>query len=151
MPKKSITVRVSAPGINDVLRSFRELPDNAQDELRSEAQKLAETLAQKIRADGKTDAAPQSPIVASTVNVVEGKLLPTIEVGGEKRIGRRRVPAYRLLFGSVFGSNAYQQFHRPHNGQAGYWVYPTVERNGAEIVKAWNRAAENIAEKFAEG
>ena len=150
MARNSITVRIQADGVNEVLRAFRELPENAQDELRDEARKLAELLARKIRADGSTDEAPQSPIVASTVNVVDGRFLPTIEVGGTRRIGRRHVPAYRLLFGSVFGSNAYQQFHRPHNGQVGYWVYPTVERNGTEIVKAWNQAAENIARKFTE-
>lgn len=151
MAKQYISVRVSAPGINDVLRKFREMPDNARDELRSEAQKLAEKLASDIRNDGRADAAPQSAIVSSTVNVVEGGLLPTIEVGGQQRIGRRGTPAYKLLFGSVFGSDAYRQFHRHHNGRDGYWVFPTVDRNGAEIVKAWNQAAENVAQKFAEG
>ena len=150
MAKQAITVAVQIDGLRTTLRAFRELPKDASARLREESLKLAETLAAKAKIDGIADAAPQSPLVATTVKAVRDRV-PVIQAGGSKRLGRNRAPAWKLLFGSMFGSNAYRQFHRPHAGQDAYWFFPVVERNAAEIGRAWNKVAGEIARDFSQG
>lgn len=150
MAKTGLVVKVSIEGLRETLRAFQELPPDATKRLREESLKLAEKLAVKARAEGMADAAPQSPLVATTVKAVRDRV-PAIQAGGTKRLGRNRAPAYKLLFGSLFGSNAYRQFHRPHAGQAAYWFFPVVEHDAGEISRAWNRAADAIVRDFSEG
>lgn len=150
MAKTSVTVKVTISGLRETLRAFQELPADASKRLREESLKLAEELAVKARAEGMADAAPQSPLVAATVKAVRDRV-PAIQAGGTKRLGRNRAPAYKLLFGSLFGSNFYRQFHRPHGGQDAYWFFPVVERNAGTISAAWNRAADEIVRDFSEG
>ena len=149
MAKQYLSVKIKVDGVQAVLDALDKLPIHVQEGVEEESKKLAQLLAQKIREDGIGDAAPQSPLVAKTVKAKKG-VTPTIEVGGSQRLGRNKKPAYKLLFGSVFGSNAYQQFHRPHNGQEGYWIYPTIDRNAGEIAKAWNKVADDAIKKFRE-
>lgn len=150
MAKQSLTIRVSIEGVREVLRAMDALPKDVNDGLREESKKLAEELATRVRADGMADAAPQSPDVARTTKAVRDRV-PVIQVGGTQRVGRRRAPAYKLLFGSVFGSNSYRQFHRPHAGTEGYWIFPTIERNQARIAAAWNKVADDAVRKWAVG
>jgi hypothetical protein len=147
MAKKFLSVNIKVDGIQEVLRALDKLPIHVQEGIEDESKKLAQLLAGKIRADGMSDAAPQSPLVARTVQAKKG-VTPTITIGGDQRLGRNKKPAYKLLFGSVFGSNAYEQFHRPHNGQVGYWIYPTIDREAGEIARAWNQVADDAIQKF---
>ncbi|MFD4196619.1 hypothetical protein [Amycolatopsis thermoflava] len=146
----AITVRVQIDGVRDALQAFRELPKDANDRLRDESMKLATRLAERVKADGMADAAPQSPLVATTVKARRDRV-PVIEAGGTKRLGSRRAPAYKLLFGSLFGSNAYRQFHRPHGGRDAYWFFPIVEEAAPEISATWNRVADEIVRDFSAG
>lgn len=150
MAKTSITVKVQIDGLRETLRAFQELPKDATTRLREEALKLAEKLAVAARAEGMADAAPQSKLVATTVKAVRDRV-PAIQAGGTKRLGSRRAPAYTLLFGSMFGSNAHRQFHRPHGGQDAYWFFPVVERNARDIAAAWSKVADEIVRDFSEG
>lgn len=149
MAKTGITVRFRVEGLQETLKAFRELPKNASDELRDAAQQLSEFIALKVRQSGMSDAAPQSRLVATTVKAKRDRV-PVVEAGGTTPLGRRGKPAYKLLFGSIFGSDVYTQFGRPHAGTAGYWFFPVIEENQAEISKAWTDAADAVVRKFSE-
>lgn len=150
MSKTSLNVTIHVTGIREILRALSVLPKDVQDGIRDESLKLAQKLAGQIKADGMSDAAPQSKIVAETVKAKRDRV-PVVEVGGTRKIGRNKTPAYKLLFGSVFGSNAYEQFHRPHLGQEGYWVYPTLIRQEGEIIAAWNKVADDAVRNWSAG
>lgn len=148
--KKSFTVSVQVDGMKETLDAFRQLPKEASAVLRDASKELAETLVTKIRIAANSDRSPQARIVAATLKVKRDRV-PVIEVGGTKRIGRNKVPAYHLLFGSEFGSHRFKQFQKRHTGTTGSWFFPTVEREQAEIGKAWNEAADEIVTRFGGG
>lgn len=148
--KTTLTVKMSIAGLRETIKAFQDLPKDASKRLRDETLKLSQALAVRAKVAGMVDEAPQSPLVATTVKAVRDRV-PAIQAGGTKRLGRNRAPAYKLLFGSEFGSNNYPQFHRPHQGQQGQWFFPTVERSQAEIAAAWSRVADGIVRDFSEG
>lgn len=163
MAKTALTVRMSITGLRPTLRALKELPKEANDRLREETLKLADTLAVKVRADGMADAAPQSKLVATTVKAVRDRV-PVVQAGGSTRLGRHRAPAYGLLFASVFGMNArsgwyakrrYRTSHghqyREHLGQHAYWFFPVVEAEQSTISAAWRKVADQIVHDFSEG
>jgi len=148
--KLSVNIEVDGGDVRDVLRAFNQLPKDANAELRVQSQKLSELLAAKIAAAGHADAAPQSSLVATTTKAKKDRV-PVIDTGGTRRLGRDRAPAYKLLYGSVFGSNSYRQFHRPHRGTNAYWIFPQIEENQAMISRAWNQAADDVVAKWGRG
>ncbi|WP_435582922.1 hypothetical protein [Amycolatopsis thermoflava] len=150
MAKTSLTVKMSIVGLRPTLRAFADLPKDATTRLKDATLELSRSLAEKAKADGMTDEAPQSPLVASTVKAVRDRV-PAIQAGGTRRLGRNRAPAYKLLFGSVFGSNFYAQFGRPHQGRDAYWFFPVVENSQAEIAAKWSAVADGIIAEFSEG
>lgn len=147
---QSFKVEVQIENMRETLAAVRALGKEAEAALRDRAFKLGEQLAQSIARAAASDKSPQTRIVAATLKVKRDRL-PVLEVGGTKRIGRNRVPAYALLFGAEFGSVQYRQFHKAHQGKAGSWFFPTVEREQAEIVAAWEQAADDVVREFGEG
>lgn len=147
MARTTFNASVRVEGLQETLRAFNRLPKDANTELRKQSLALAQSLADAARAAGTSDAAPQSRLVAPTVKARRDRV-PAVAVGGTKRVGRNRVPVWRVLFGSEFGSNRFRQFQRSHSGRKGYWFFPTVEREGDQISKAWLKAADDIIESF---
>ncbi|MEU0467214.1 hypothetical protein ABZ215_24705 [Amycolatopsis sp. NPDC006131] len=149
MAKTSLTVKMSIVGLRPTLRAFNDLPKDATKRLKDATLELSRALAAKVKAEGMADEAPQSRLVATTVAAVRDRV-PAIRAGGTKRLGRNRAPAYKLLFGSVFGSNYYRQFGRPHQGRDAYWFFPVVENSQAEIAAKWTAVADGIIRDFSE-
>lgn len=163
MARQAITFTVHIDGVRTTLQAFRELPADANKRLREESLKLAQVLAEKARADGMADAAPQSKLVATTVKATRDRV-PAIQAGGTKRLGRHRAPAFGLVFASIFGMNRRSGWYanrryrtsdghqyREHAGRNAYWFFPVVEKNSAEIGRAWNKVAADIASDFGRG
>lgn len=150
MAKTSFTMKFQIEGLRETLKAFSDLPKDASTELRDASLKLSRLLATKVAAEGKADGAPQSALVADTVKATRDRV-PAITAGGTRKLGRNKAPAYTLLFGSVFGSNTYRQFGRPHRGRDAYWFFDVVERDAEDIARAWNEAADAIVRKFSEG
>lgn len=147
MARNSLTVNVQIEGVRETLAAFRKLPKDASAELRERSLKLAELLADRARAAGRASDA-QSAIVASTVKPMRDRV-PVVQAGGSARIGRHGTPAWKILFGSEFGSSLPQ--FRPHRGRAGYWFFPTVEAEASTIDREWNTAADEVVRKFTAG
>ena len=112
MAKTALTVNMPIEGARETLRAFRKLPKEASQELRERSLKLSETLANRARQAARSDS-PQAALMAPTIKARRDRL-PSIQVGGSKRVGRNRKPAYKILFGSEFGSNTLRQSRLPH-------------------------------------
>ena len=139
---------VRVEGIDEVRRSFRRVPKDVKKTLRERTKELSEVLAESARQAGMADSA-QTALVAPLVKARKGET-PYIAGGGSKRVGRNRVPAYKVIFGNEFGSDRLKQF-RPHRGRKGYWLFPTVEREKDEITKAWLDVADDVIKDFVKG
>ncbi|QWF81133.1 hypothetical protein [Amycolatopsis sp. CA-230715] len=163
MAKQTLTVHMRLDGARETLRAFRGLPKDANNELRDASQRLAKALAVKAKADATTNGGPQGRLLAPTVRAARDRV-PVVQVGGTRRVGRFRQPAYGVLFGSVFGMNGasgwynrtrYRASHgrqyRPHRGTQAYWFFPLVEHEAGTISREWNRAADEIVQRFATG
>ncbi|MBF8189124.1 hypothetical protein ITP53_26010 [Nonomuraea sp. K274] len=145
MAKDSLTIKVRITGVRETLKAFKDLPEDASTELREGTLALSQLLAKKVEAAGRSDS-PQSALVAGTVRARKDRV-PVIVAGGPKKVGSRRTPARKILFGSEFGATTLKQF-RPHVGNGSYWFFQTVEAHQHEIDSAWNKVAGDIARKF---
>jgi hypothetical protein len=140
-----LTVTVRVDGARETLAALRRLPRQADQELRDASMRIAQLLASRIQAAARGDSR-QSALIAPTVRI-RRELLPTVVAGGAVRVGRRRKPAYKILFGSEFGSNRLPQF-RPHLGRGSYWFFRTVEDNETAMGRQWRQAADAVVRSF---
>jgi hypothetical protein len=138
---------VSTAGVRETLRAFNALPKEAADELRAASLDLARELAASAAAAGAIEGS-QAALVATTVKASRDRV-PAVTAGGTKRLGSRRKPAWKLLFGSEFGSNRFRQFPHLHQGRDGIWFFPTIEHESGRIARRWQHAADNVIRAFA--
>lgn len=150
MAKSSLSVNLEHEGLRETLAKFRKLPKDASIALRERSKELSEVLATKARAAAVSDFSPQSKLLATTVKPMKDRV-PVVQAGGSRRVGRNRTPAYKVLFGSEFGSNVYGQFKKSHQGKEGSWFFPVVEKNQREVMGAWQKVADDIVDEFTEG
>lgn len=137
----ALTIRVRIDGVRPALRALSKIGRDANDKIREASTEIAEGEATRIRVAGFGEGR-QAAIVAGTVRVRRDRV-PAVEAGGGRRIGRRRKPAGKLVFGSEFGAATLKQY-RPHRGAQGYWIFPTVERDQPLIEAQWNAAVDEI-------
>jgi len=153
MAKKSLVITLRLEGAREVLAAFRAMPKDASTELRAASLRLAQSLAVKVAAAGRAEGR-QAALLAKTVKAKRDRV-PVIEVGGTRRLGSNKKPAFKLLFGSEFGASqtgryGLRQF-KPHLGRGSYWIFKTVGDNQAEISREWNEAADEVVRKFGDG
>lgn len=146
---RTLTVGIRVDGVRETLAAFRALPKEAATELRKASLDLAGDLAQAAAASGRREGS-QAALVAGTVRAARDRV-PSVQAGGTKRLGSRRKPAWKLLFGSEFGSDEYRQFPRTHQGRDGIWFFPTIEAEAPAIAKRWETAADNVIRAFGSG
>ncbi|GAB3372567.1 hypothetical protein [Amycolatopsis echigonensis] len=163
MAKTALVVKLELSGAREVLAAFRALSKDASDALRDHSGKLAQKLAGKAAADVAAHGGPQGKLVAPTTRVVRDRV-PAIQIGGSRRVGRNRTPAYGVLFGSIFGMTVSSGWYRNarynastgrqyrvHRGIDAYAFFPVVEQNQATIAAEWHAAANQIVRDFNRG
>ena len=137
---------VQVEGLRETRKKFRELPDDGRKELKARSSRIAQVVgdeaSRRFMALGH-----QGPLVASTLRTRLGDT-PTIAVGGSARLGQNRKPAFKLLYGTEFGSDKYKQFHAAHTGQAGRALYPTIRTRTEWMIEQWRDAADTVAARF---
>lgn len=141
--KRTITLRLRIVGLRETLRAFDALPQDANNELRAASLSIAGYLAVEIRLSAQTNA--QSALMGPTVRATKDRV-PVVVAGGARRVGSNRVQAYKVLFGSEFGSHSLKQY-RGFNA-SGYWFFETVERNRSYVENEYNEAADEIIKKW---
>lgn len=150
MAKHDLVMRVRITGVHETLDAFRKLPKEANAELRERSLRLAGVLAEAAKANARVDESPQAQSLIPTVKARRDRV-PVIVAGGARRVGRRRRPAWALLFGAEFGSNRFKQFGKRHQGRYGTWLFRAADENEALIDREWNAAADALARKWSSG
>jgi hypothetical protein len=144
----TIGIRVRIRGLREVIRATERLEPAVTQEVDRTIKRLAERLADLVRAAGRSDTR-QSARAAATVRVASGST-PRVTAG-----------PHDLLFGSEFGAtrrfgwyaagryraSAGRQF-RPHQGSASYWFFRAVEENQPVIDSEWAQAAEAVVRRW---
>jgi hypothetical protein len=146
--RRTLIIKIRISGVRETLRKFRELPKTASDDIRDASWSMAGFVALKARATGFSQG-PQTALPAGTIKAVRDRV-PAVVMGGTSRVGRNKVPVYKVMFGAEFGATYLKQF-RPHLGRQGYFFFPTVEAEAGAISAAWGAAADDIVRKFSEG
>lgn len=144
----ALTVTLRIDGLRETLRAFDRLPDDADTQLRDASQRIADSMAGHIRA-AATAEGRQAGALARTVRARRDRV-PVVVAGGTSRLGRKRKPAFKLLYGSEFGSHRLPQF-KPHMGSGSYWFFTTVEDREVEMGREWSAAADRIIRAFGTG
>jgi hypothetical protein len=147
--KKGLVITMRQEGVRETLAAFRGVPKEANKALRSAAGEIAKKFAVKATAAGTAEGS-QAALVAKTVRPGYDRV-PVVTAGGTRRLGRRKKPAWAMLFGSEFGSNRFTQFPRTHTGRDGIWFFPTIEREASMIIKEWRSAADDVLRAFTKG
>jgi hypothetical protein len=145
MAKGGLVVRVRIDGLRETIKAFAHLPKDATVELRAASLAIAEALAETVRTAAEGDSG-QSALMAPTIRAMRDRV-PAIAAGGARRVGSNKVPAFKVLFGSEFGSHSLKQY-RPFN-PTGYWFFSTVQANEDEIGARWLAGADEIVRKWA--
>lgn len=156
---RSLNISVETRGVRETLFAFRRLPKDASDSLRDRSMRLSKVLATRVQAAAIAEGG-QAKIVAPTVKARRDRV-PAITAGGNERVGKRRVPAHKLVFGSEFGAkrrfgwysayryrNSTGRQYKRHLGQHSYWFFRTVDENTAAVNTAWHKIADDIVNSF---
>lgn len=86
MAKRTLTYSLHIDGARETLKALRELPKDADAEIRDRAGDIAADLVPAIQAAARSDRSPQSRLMASTVKVRRDRL--PVVVAGARRRGR---------------------------------------------------------------
>jgi hypothetical protein len=140
-----LTVTIEIEGLREALDALGQIGKEANGKIRDKAGEIAEEEAGRVRAAGRAEGR-QAAIVAGTVKVRRDRV-PVVQAGGGARIGRRKKPAGKLLFGSEFGATYLRQY-KPHLGREGYWFFPTITDDQPLIERQWLQAADEILALF---
>lgn len=141
---EDLDIAVEVIGAAPILRAFRDLPKEAVEKLRDASKEMSVTLAEQIAAAARHEGR-QAALMAPTVKPRRNRV-PAVVAGGAKKVGRKRVPAGALLFGSEFGAHLPQ--FRPHLSGGSYWFYETVKEKDSEIYAKWLAVAEELISSF---
>lgn len=141
-------IAAEVDGLRDTLRMMRQLPKDAQAELRAEVQRVTEGHAAAIRRSmGRW---PDRRVALSAASVRAGKdRLPVVRVGSAKRLPIEGNPrGLDVFYGAEFGAEqaGYNGWRFPPRtpklgrGNAGYTVYPALRERQPQIARDWEAA-----------
>ena len=143
MARRVLTVTIRITGIRETIRATHKWPEDAQKEIQAASLSIAGAVAVDIRTAARMNA--QSALMAPSVRVAKGNA-PIIQAGGARRVGRNRVPAYKILFGSEFGSHSLAQYRAFQSG--GYWFFVTVDASTGYIEREYADAIDEVNRKW---
>ena len=140
--------------IRAITQSFKAMDDKAVKEAQETSFELADFLRGKIQqaAAGRTKAGKVAVRVAEGAKVSKTSKIGELSLGfaSQKFSGGGST---RDLWGGIeFGSKKYKQFPiwsgRFGRGSRGYFIYPTLRANQAELVKKWEDSFADILKKW---
>jgi hypothetical protein len=168
-----VTLRLSDPDIQGILRAFSKMDKQANSQLRDLSKAIASDMASELR--GSASGSPwyprQASFVAQSVKVARDRV-PSVTLGGNTQYSLSRgtrLPAGALLFLSEFGSLPSRQRDRFRNqaqrragsqgglqgpprspkegrGNRGYWIFPRLKRMQPDILRRWIEGAQQVAD-----
>ena len=142
-------VSVEVEGLKELQRRVRNLPKQAQEELRQAAQAIADMELPRLRA-AASGSSRQAGAIASSIRSRRDRF-PAIAAGGRGRTGvSGGATAGQLFYGAEFGgrrSRTTMQF-RPHLGQRGYFFFPTLRADQPKQRDLWEAALRNLEREW---
>lgn len=140
MAKRNLTVSLEVEGAAELMAAFSRLPAAVQERVAQAGELIADTEVPRLRAAAQADS-PQAALVAPSISSKAGEY-PMIVAGGSGKIPGTNARYGDVLFGAEFGGGkrrSTQQF-RKHKGTEGYWLFPTLRDDQAEMVAAYEVA-----------
>lgn len=131
---------VSVEGLADLRKALKAVSDQAPKELNAASKEVASFVAADARgaAEGLGGVAAH---VAPSIGAVGNARGGAVSLGGA---------AYPMAEGAEFGGQGRpttQQF-RPHLGRTGYFVYPTIRRDGDRIESTFSELLDDLMRKY---
>ena len=169
-----VTVRLNDRDIQAILRAFRRMDTQANEDLRDLSKEIAEDLVSEFRnaARGSRWYPKQASFVAQSARVARDRV-PAVTLGGGRKFGQTDSGAYpgSLLFLSEFGSPREKQRERFRNaaqrrsgargglqgpprspregrGNRGWWLFPRLKRLQPDILRRWINGAQKVADEW---
>lgn len=140
---------IEMPGLMETLKAVREvqadLRPGVNGEIRQAAERSAGELVVELQSSAASSGVPVASRVASSAKVKRDRI-PTVSIGGAKRVGARGAPASALVWGSEQGPKGSTNHFGVPPG-SGYWIKPAVERAGPKAVETFRRALADIYRK----
>lgn len=138
---------IEIEGLTETLKAFqgleRDIRRQANGELRRAASQCALGLVSELRASAAGSGVPVAPRVASSAKVKNDRM-PSVSVGGSRRVGRRGASASRLMWGSEHGGHNFAA-----GPSGGYWIKPAVDRfKSNRAVTAYKTAVAEIMRRY---
>jgi hypothetical protein len=142
------TEYVRVEGIKPTLSALRKMPKAFKIAATDASQKIADTEAQKIKANASTR---QERLAAQSVRARRGQA-PSIAAGGAMRVRSRTksIRAGDVFFGAEFGGRGRpttQQFPA-YRGRVGYFFWPTIRADSQAITRQWETALDALAKTW---
>jgi hypothetical protein len=142
---KARTITYDTHDVVGVLKQLRGMQGDLRKQTNAELRDAAGTTATKLVAVYQSSASgtPQAALVASSARVKRDRI-PSVSIGGSKRVGHRRTQAGAILWGSEHGG---RNFAAARN-LGGYWIEPLTRAFGdGPAVDAYRRAVATIIRK----
>jgi hypothetical protein len=138
---------IQIEGLTETLRAVSgleaDLRRTANGQLRQAAGEIAAQGVGLVRSSAAACGVPAAPLVASTARVKSDRL-PSIQIGGPRKVGRYGAPAAALLWGTEHGGHNFAA-----GASSGYWIKPAVDRlKAGPAVEAYKRAVAAILARW---
>lgn len=137
MGKSTVTFTLDTSEAAHLLAAFADLPTVLANTVRGQALMVAHSEASRLQAAAAAGG-KQAALIAPSITAKESDGFPAISAGGSARIPGKTARYSDVLFGAEFGgqnTRATMQF-RPHLGQQGYWLFPTLREDTGELLAA---------------
>jgi hypothetical protein len=131
---------VNVEGLAELRRALKAVSADAPKELNAAAKEVAAFVADDARS------------TAAGLGGVAAHVAPSIKPSGTARGGAINLggAAYPMALGAEFGGRGRpttQQF-QPHLGRTGYFVYPTIRRDGDRIESEFSEKLDDLMRKY---
>jgi hypothetical protein len=149
--------------LNGIIRAFKAMSEQAQEEAKRESSALAQFAANQIKI--AAGSAPNNKVaqrvadgvkVSSTSKIGEfsfGFASQKFSGGATTQFNHGREGGNGLLAGAEFGSKNYPQFagRSPRygvRGNQGYFIYPTLRDIQPQIIRKWEESFDAILKEY---
>jgi hypothetical protein len=151
---------------------LNKLDKDTQQEIRDGALPLSKRLAGQLTMFSQSAPAPQTKLVAQTIDAKRDRLI-RVDIGGSKKVGRKyggeqsksgkgakvrqqAAPAGALLWGTEFGSHkGVDSLGRPYtnrfkaaSNKRGYWITPAVDYYVPIVAREYAEMVQTVVKKL---
>jgi hypothetical protein len=156
--RDAISFQIDYREVKDLLNAFNRLDKGSNVDLRNAAGDIATYAARQIQAEAGAMAEARggngrmAQRVADRGLVVARDRLPKIKMRGKRAVFSGGGSVEDVAWGAMFGSGNYKQFPprlpKQGKGNKSYFMFSTLSRIHPKIVRLWQEAVNEIADKW---